>query len=122
MSDCAFSPDDLWLISASWDGTVHVHQMAGENEILKLSGHHRGPIHCCAISPAGDQIVTGGSDGNFFIWPLPGKIPAAGAVAHEGAIRACAISPDGHYLLTGGDDAVIRLWRWATSSTSPQCE
>lgn len=112
VADCAFSPDGLWLVSVSWDSTVQMGRLTGQVEPLKLSRHHHGPIQCCAITPSGGQLVTGGADGQLRIWQLPGGAPTTGVRAHESAIRACAISHDGRYLLTGGDDASVRVWTW----------
>ncbi|MFI7492949.1 NB-ARC domain-containing protein [Micromonospora echinaurantiaca] len=112
VADCAFSPDGLWLVSVSWDSTVLVGRIAEQVEPFKLSGHHRGPIHCCAITPSGDQLVTGGADGQLNVWTLPNGVLTTRVRAHEGDIRACAISHDGRYLLTGGDDASVRVWTW----------
>ncbi|MEU8164914.1 NB-ARC domain-containing protein [Micromonospora sp. NPDC049004] len=112
VADCAFSPDGLWLVSVDWDSIVQVGRVAGAPEPFKLSSYHRGPIHCCAITPSGGQLVTGGADGQLHIWSFPSGVLTATVRAHTSAVRACAISHDGSYLLTGGDDASVRVWTW----------
>ncbi|WP_343446292.1 NB-ARC domain-containing protein [Micromonospora schwarzwaldensis] len=112
VADCAFSPDGVWLASVGWDSEVQVGLVTGTQYPFKLPRRHSGAIHCCAITPSGRELITGGADGQLQVWLLPTGVPTITVRAHANTIRACALSSDGQYLLTGSDDGSVRVWTW----------
>ena len=60
----AIFPDGARLLSGSWDDTARIWDLAGAQLPLVLRDHGRN-VWDVAVSPRGDRIVTGGSDGVF---------------------------------------------------------
>ena len=73
-----------------------------------------GLLNCAAMSPDGQHMATGGSDGNVHIWDLNtgGCLRTFGK--HTGSVNSVAFSPDGTKVLTGSNDATARLWDAST--------
>ncbi|WP_413206196.1 pentapeptide repeat-containing protein [Rhodospirillum sp. A1_3_36] len=68
-----------------------------------------GPVQCCAFSPDGRRLLSGGEDGTLRLWNAEtGRILSA--IEHGTRIQSCAFSPDGRRLISGGDDGTLRLW------------
>jgi WD40 repeat protein/transcriptional regulator with XRE-family HTH domain len=106
----AFSPDELTLATASWDGTVKLWDL--EQGTLLWTGQHRDIIRKMAFSPTGHLLATGSDDGMIQLWN-----PASGAIIQEvadesGAIYGMNWSPDGRLLATSRFDGCIRLWQF----------
>ena len=69
-----------------------------------------------AISPDGETIVSGGSDGNGTVrlWDLSGNSFAELPVGHTDGAHSVAFSPDGKTIVSGGYDGTVRLWDLAS--------
>jgi len=67
--DCAFSPVDKLLVSASGDKTVKVWNLTNGNCIATLQGHLTSLVKVSWLN-AGLQIVSASVDGNVKIWNL----------------------------------------------------
>ena len=100
----------LWNLEAE---TVKVKK--GEYVVGSLvCPHAAGWIRGFDVHPAGDSIVTGGSDRQLRLWKWegdrPSEEPSAVSAAHAGWIEAVAFSPDGTRLATVGADKQLKLW------------
>jgi U3 small nucleolar RNA-associated protein 13 len=66
--DCAFSPVDKLLVSASGDKTVKIWNLSGTGScIATFSGHQTSLVKVGWIN-AGLQVVSASVDGNVKIW------------------------------------------------------
>ncbi|MCU0534180.1 MAG: WD40 repeat domain-containing protein [Hydrococcus sp. Prado102] len=97
--------------------------VSGSNKI-KLWNLHTGDRLCtlwhpCAvnaatISPNGQWLVSGGSDGKIKLWnPRTGDLLRT-LKGHTDAINAIAISPDGELAIAGSADTKITIWHLKT--------
>jgi WD40 repeat protein len=65
----AFSPDGVWLATASFDGTTRVWDAATGEEWLTLTGHEGG-VTGVTFSPDGTRLSTTSQDGTARLYLL----------------------------------------------------
>jgi WD40 repeat protein len=68
----AWSPDGLWLYSASNDGSVRAWPVAEKSpgdHVMVLHGHST-VVKALAVDRTGDFLVTASYDGSARLWPL----------------------------------------------------
>jgi len=89
------------------------------DQILPLVSTHSQTtaIHSQAISPDGDLIAAGHSDGQIRIWnsqsgELVSKLPG-----HADHVLSLAWSPDGSRLASGSYDHTLRIWNIESGET-----
>src|SRR6266404_2953510 len=64
--------------------------------------------HAVAFLPDGRRALSGGDDGNVYLWDI-----ATGHLLHSfggHSQRVWAVATDGQRALTGGDDHLLKLW------------
>jgi hypothetical protein len=71
---------------------------------------HAGRVHCVAVTPDGQQIVTGGGDGTAKLWDAASGELRCTLKGHTGSILSGAVTPDGRRVVTGSEDGTTRLW------------
>jgi WD40 repeat protein len=103
----AFSPDGLHLIAASWDKTVKLWTLDGQ-EVATLKGHDR-EVMDASFSPDGRTIATVSLDKTVRLWDLQGKLLKV-LVGHTEGVTGVAFSPDGQILATSSADYTVKLW------------
>jgi WD40 repeat protein len=74
-------------------------------------------VEAVALSPAGDLLGTGGSDGIGRIWTLASPRHPQLLRDHSAAITAIAFSPDREHVATGSADAMTRIWDLRTGGS-----
>ncbi|NJN62305.1 MAG: WD40 repeat domain-containing protein [Coleofasciculaceae cyanobacterium RL_1_1] len=80
----------------------------GAQQIDRLRGHE-GWIDCLAISPAGEVLASGASDGTVRLWSLPtGQWHQLSPPCDW--VEAVAFSADGRWLAVAGDRSVFVWW------------
>ena len=96
----AFSPDNRKIISASFDRTIRIWDVARERMISRLDGHD-DQINAVAFSPNGSYFVTGSLNEPIHLWDAKLRSP----IRMLGRRSVCCLtwSPDGNrvYASTG---------------------
>jgi WD40 repeat protein len=116
----AVSPDGLSLVSASYDRTVRVWDLATGKERRTLRGHLAG-VTSVAFHPSGRYLASASSDGTLRLWSTAtGACLAVLLSLPEGW---AAFTPDGRYKiggdLGGGFWHVIGLCRFEPGELDP---
>jgi WD40 repeat protein len=79
------------------------------NAFQKLSGHE-GPVLCCALSPDGRLLASGGADCTVRIYRAEVGLQLAMYPGHSKSVRAIAFSPNGDALYSGDESGTLRRW------------
>jgi WD40 repeat protein len=117
VNDLAVSRDGRYLVSAGWDGTVRVWDMATFKEFRKLESPKtpRGQTatriyNACAISPDNRYVAAGGFGNRVDVWELAtGRLVVS--LRTDNIVEAVSFSPDGRILVSGGWDGFLRAWQ-----------
>lgn len=112
ISSIAFSEDNQWLASGSYDGTIHL-QHIKNNQPAKL--HHTLSCGEMSISSMAflqngqvTQLAAGTIDGNISIWSLnhPSKPKLLRTLPIFDSIYQLTFSSDGQWLASSGDQFI----------------
>ena len=114
-----FSPDGMYIVSASADQTARIWNITTSEPVLKLD--HPGEVTDVAFSPdgkwiaaaVGDRMSTGGT---VKIWDAATGQELFDLPHTIEGVNALAFSPDGRMLLTGSNDTTWKLWDTSTGT------
>jgi WD40 repeat protein len=116
-----FSPDGTRFVTASYDHTAQVWDVATGAAVFNRPLQHSGPVNCARFSPDGRKIVTTTDDGFSYICDAhTGK--ALGKPLQHGkpdldesrVVETAVFSPDGKRILTASWDHMARIWNAET--------
>jgi small GTP-binding protein len=109
----AWSPDDRWLASTSYDKTIKLWDWTNKNQTpMSLEGH-RDWVSSVAFSPDGRYLASASGDNQVRIWNVETGETVKAFTAHSRAIFSIAWSPDGKVIATGSSDRSIAFWNTA---------
>ncbi|MEU0559402.1 NB-ARC domain-containing protein [Dactylosporangium sp. NPDC006015] len=109
ITDCAFTPDEAAVISASTDGALRVWAVSTGALQLTIFGHS-DCVNSCIVSPCGTKIASASDDGTARIWDRHTGMSIAVLRGHTRRVMDCAFSPDGSLIATVGTDKAVRIW------------
>ncbi|WP_204105692.1 MULTISPECIES: hypothetical protein [Spirulina sp. CCY15215] len=118
------TPEELRVVSSSWDGTVQLWQFPAP--ACNTSGPEKLPIpsprtfrhspetedreiYNVRFSPDGNYLATAGKDGKIQLQTITGEAIATLA-AGMGAVQWVEFSPNGKFLAAAGSDRGVQLW------------
>lgn len=78
---------------------------------LRINTARVAAVNAVAVSPDGNWMATGASDGKLVLWDLQQGRELRRIQAHAGEALAIAWNRDSSRLVTGGADGVVRVWR-----------
>ena len=77
--------------------------------VYSLDDHTQG-IAAIAISPDGELLASGSSDGELRIWEIATGETVVSIQAHEWALNSLDWSPDGSTIASSTTDRFVKLW------------
>ncbi|MCB0567931.1 MAG: WD40 repeat domain-containing protein [Lewinellaceae bacterium] len=110
-----FSPDGTRVVSASWDKTAKVWDVATGRELFTLTGHE-DYVRAAVYSPDGAKIVTSsGNDWAFKdmsirVWDANTGAQLYILKGHTKAIRSVAFANHSNRIVTASHDNTVRIW------------
>jgi WD40 repeat protein/serine/threonine protein kinase len=112
IADGAKSRSEIWLASASRDGTIRIWDpLRGKQERVIFSA---GPLDNVAFHPSGRLVTGTGGDRYVRVWDLTtASLPRSLAGHHDVALGA-VFSPDGRLLASSSYGGKIMIWNLAS--------
>ncbi|QJW96862.1 serine/threonine-protein kinase [Frigoriglobus tundricola] len=95
------------VLVAGRDGLAVRHPASGAFQ--KVPGHD-GPVLCCALSPDGLLLASGGSDRTVRVYRAEDGLPLASFEGHDKPVRAVAFAAAGDALYSGDEGGTLRRW------------
>jgi WD40 repeat protein len=109
ISSASFSPDGQRVITAQFDETARVWDLATGKQLKDLSGHD-GVVLDAGLSPNGRRAITGSRDKKVVLWDLERDEPVAVLADHGDYVNTVKFSKDGRKVLTASNDGTARIW------------
>jgi len=96
-------------VTASWDRTAGLWDVASQSMIQSLVGHDQELTHC-ASHAAQRLVVTASKDSTFRLWDFRENIHSVSVFqGHTEAVTCAAFSRTEH-IVSGSDDRTVKVW------------
>ncbi|MCL2116096.1 MAG: RyR domain-containing protein, partial [Methanobrevibacter sp.] len=114
-----FSSKDKYIVSGSYDMSVHVWDLETQEEIAQLKGHENG-VNSVHFSSNDKYIVSGSDDRTVRVWDLETQEEIAQLKGHTDWVNSVHFSHNDKYIVSGSDDKTIRIWNLKTQKEITQ--
>ena len=105
----SISPDNEYLISGSYDGTIRLWNLHTKTCFSVYKGHFC-PVLCVKFSPISHYFASGGCDKTARLWSVNSKGSLRIFLGHLSDVELVEFHPNGLYLLTSANDKMVRMW------------
>jgi WD40 repeat protein len=102
-----FSPDDQYVLIASFDHSSYLLDAATGEEIRRFQGHIEG-VFTGVFSPDSQYVLTASLDQTARLWDVATGEQLRVFKGHTASVYSGAFSPDGNHILTTGRDTTVR--------------
>jgi WD40 repeat protein len=108
---CAFSPNDHFIYSTSFDGTVRKWEAATGN-CLRVGNAHTDSILCADLTVDGEKLCTSAMDTCVKVWDTELMACTHTLKGHElgSWVKSCAFMRGGRRVLSAGLDKRMVVW------------
>ena len=110
-----FSRDGRTLVSANFNGTVKLWDVASGRLLRTLDGHSH-VVYKGVFSPDEKLLASCSLDGKIKIWEVHTGRELRTLSGHTDPVKAVAFSPDGNLLASVSNDGTLRLWDVSSGS------
>ncbi|MEZ0095554.1 NB-ARC domain-containing protein [Streptacidiphilus sp. EB129] len=115
----AVAPDDSGFVTGSESGEVRWWDLHGQTPSAPVSGAgHIGGVTAIAISPDGAWFASAGYDKQVAVRKTDTLALVATLALENREVTALDFTADSKLLATGSADGEVRLWDWATGTTT----
>jgi len=104
----AVTPDEKFAISAAFDDTMRVWDIASGRELLRFE--FPAAIKSIAVLPNGRTVLVGSNDHLLRLCDIISGQIIRSLAGHTENVQAVALLPDGHRAISGASDSTMRLW------------
>ncbi|KAL3644950.1 Notchless protein 1 [Castilleja foliolosa] len=104
-----FSPDGLWIASASFDKSVKLWNGITGKFVAAFRGHV-GPVYQISWSADSRLLLSGSKDSTLKVWDIRTQKLKQDLPGHADEVFAVDWSPDGEKVASGGKDKLMKLW------------
>ena len=104
-----FSADGKTVVTASYDKTARLWDVASGKAVQVLRGHE-GPVRSAQFFADGKRVVTASADKTARMWDVASGKELQVLRGHEGSVVSAQISADGKTVVTASEDGTARLW------------
>ncbi|MFH1746637.1 MAG: PKD domain-containing protein [Planctomycetota bacterium] len=115
VSAVAYSPDGIFILTGSRDGTIRLYEAASGDLLRSPDGGISGAVTSLAFSPDGETYVYGVNDGSVALRNTISGSILRDFAGHPLGVNAVAFSPDGERVVSGSDDATAIVWDVASA-------
>ncbi|KAK4273647.1 hypothetical protein QN277_016997 [Acacia crassicarpa] len=119
---CVSSPAlDVVAVGCA-DGSIHVHNIRYDEELVTFTHSMRGSVTALSFSTDGQPLLaSGGSSGVISIWNLEKKrLQSVIKEAHDGSITSLYFFPNEPVMMSSSEDNSIKMWIFDTSDGDPR--
>jgi len=109
ISSFVFLHDNVHIVSGSWDGTMRKWDCETGLLVGEPWEGRYGSILALALSPDGNTIACGRSDGSLQRWNTDGKMSESVWMGHRDYVRSVSWAPNGGHIASGSDDGTILI-------------
>jgi WD40 repeat protein len=118
----ALSSDGQLLAAGGWRGErrgwIHLWNISAQQPVEEHQLQIPNGIDAVAVSPQGDRIAAGDSDGKIWLWNGTNRQLVDEAPLRHGAdVTIIAFSRDGKLLASAAQDGSFRLWEASTGDS-----
>ena len=109
VTSAQFSADGKTVLTASWDNTARLWDVASGQELRALRGHEEG-VTSAQFSADGNTVLTASWDKTARLWEVASGKELQALRGHEEGVWTAQFSADGKTVLTASVDRTARLW------------
>ncbi|OMO94083.1 hypothetical protein CCACVL1_06188 [Corchorus capsularis] len=119
---CVSSPALDVIAVGCADGTIHVHNIRYDEEVVTFKHSARGSVTALSFSTDGQPLLaSGGSSGVISVWNLEKKrLQSVIREAHESSIISLHFFANEPVLMSSSVDNSIKMWIFDTSDGDPR--
>ncbi|XP_021279189.1 U3 small nucleolar RNA-associated protein 21 homolog [Herrania umbratica] len=119
---CVSSPALDVIAVGCADGTIHVHNIRYDEEVVTYKHSARGTVTALSFSTDGQSLLaSGGSSGVISIWNLEKRrLQSVIREAHESSIISLHFFANEPVLMSSSADNSIKMWIFDTSDGDPR--
>jgi WD40 repeat protein len=105
----AVSPDGKQLLTASWDKTIRLWDVAAGRELQRMEGH-TDQVHSVAFLPDGLRALSASQDTTVRLWSLKDGHEIRSFSGHKQPAFMVAVTHDGKIAASCGLEDAVFLW------------